>query len=147
MGLPQRLIEMTEPINQPGFVRRINKAMRFAHDGKFAQAVQLLRSLAGEFPKAGSVRCYLAWSLSKLGQNKEALKHSRQAIILSPKSEYASLAHYLVLCQNRKWIEALDEMKRFVMIRPSKVYTKIIKSWETDSQRPTNKRKRGRKRG
>jgi predicted Zn-dependent protease len=129
---------MTEPIgsNQSRFVATINKAIDIAEIGQLSQALQLLTDLAAEFPEAASVRGYLAWYLLQLGRQKEAIEQSRQAIGLAPKSERASLIHFHTLWKAGKYIEALDEMKRFLTIRPSEEYSRIIKEWEPNLGRP-----------
>jgi hypothetical protein len=48
---------------------------------------------------------------------------------LSPTSEKASFVLFDVLRTSGRHIEALDEMKRFLALRPSEEYTKIIKEW------------------
>ncbi len=135
---------MTEPIGNVRFEKRINRAIEMAEIGKFSQAVRLLRALAVDFPKAGSVRAHLAWYLLELGRYKDALQQSRRAIILSPKSELVSLIHFRALLGGAgqsprrkvgKYIKALDEMKRFLTIRPSEVYSKMIKEWETGEKK------------
>lgn len=129
---------MTEPIgkDQPRFAATINKAIDYAEVGQLLQAVQLLTDLAAEFTEAASVRGYLAWYLLQLGRQEEAIEHSRRAIDLAPKSEKASLIYFHALWRAAKYIDALEEMKRFLTIRPSDVYANIIKEWEPDLDRP-----------
>lgn len=125
---------MPEPIgtDQPRFATTINHAIDLAEAGDIAQAVQLLSDLVVEFGEAASARGYLGWFLLQLGRQEEAIEQSRRAIRLAPGSEKASLIHFQVLWQSGKYIEALDEMKRFLTIRPSQTYAGIIKKWEPD---------------
>ena len=128
---------MTEPIGSdlPRYAGTMNHAIDLAKVGDLAQAVQLMSDLVAEFGEAASARGYLAWFLLELGRKEEAIQQSRRAILLAPGSEKASLIHFQVLWQSGKHIEALDEMKRFLTIRPSQVYTEIIKKWEPDLER------------
>lgn len=119
------------------YERRIKRAIELGSRGidlgsrkDLAQAVRLLSRLASEFSKAASAHGYLGWYLLHLGRYQDALKHSARAIRLSPKSEYASLVHFFVLWDSGKRIKALDEMKRFLKIRPSTFYTDILKDWK-----------------
>ena len=123
---------MTEPIGieQRRFAATINQAINFAKVADYPPQVQLLTDLVAEFAGAASARGYLAWFLLKLARNEEAIEQSCQAIRLAPGSETASLIHFHILWKSGQHIEALDEMRRFLTIRPSQEYTKIIKEWE-----------------
>ncbi|MGA2069701.1 MAG: tetratricopeptide repeat protein [Thermoguttaceae bacterium] len=116
--------------NHPRVVSGINEAIDLAANDQNSVAVQLLTALAEEFPQASSVHGYLAWFLLQIGRHQEAIEHSREAVSLSPKSERASLVHFHVLWKAGQHIQALDEMKRFLTIRPSQEYADIIKDWE-----------------
>jgi tetratricopeptide (TPR) repeat protein len=128
---------MTEPSGSDAgrFAMTINRAIDMGEAGDIAQAVQLLSSLVEEFTEAASARGYLGWFLSQLGRHEEAIEQSRHAIRIAPGSEKASLIHFQVLWKSGKHIEALDEMKRFLTIRPSQIYTEIIKEWKPDLER------------
>ena len=128
---------MTEPIDsdQPRFAMTMNHAIDLDVVGELAQAVQLLSGLVAEFSEAASARSYLGWFLMQLGRQQEAMEQCRRAIRLAPGSEKASLIHFQVLWKCGKHIEALDEMKRFLTIRPSQAYTEIIKEWEPNLKR------------
>jgi tetratricopeptide (TPR) repeat protein len=123
---------MTEPVGTdlPAYAGKLNHAIDVAKAGDLAQAVEIMSNLVGEFTEAASGHGYLAWFLLELGRQEEAIEHSLRAIALAPNSEKASLIHFHVLWKHGKHIEALDEMKRFLTIRPSQVYTEIIREWE-----------------
>jgi tetratricopeptide (TPR) repeat protein len=125
---------MTEPVRSDltRYAKKMNHAIDLAKAGNFAQALDIVSRLVEEFGEAASGHGYLAWFLLELGRHKEAIQHSRQAIALAPNSENASLIHFQVLWQSGKQIEALDEMKRFLTIRPSKLYTELICQWKPD---------------
>jgi predicted Zn-dependent protease len=129
---------VTEPTGKhlPYYSIRMNKAIKLANAGKCGQAIRILLLLARKYPEAASVYAYLAWYSSELGRNREALKQSRKAIILAPRSETVSLIRYKTLVKARKYYDALGEMKRFLKIQPSKVYSNIIKAWEPNSRKP-----------
>jgi tetratricopeptide (TPR) repeat protein len=116
--------------DHPRVVSTINEAIDFAANDQTSVAVQLLTTLAEEFPRTSSVHGYLAWFLLQIGRHQAAIGHSQEAVSLSPRSERASLIHFHVLWEAGQRIQALDEMKRFLMIRPSEEYASIIKDWE-----------------
>ncbi|MCE9555455.1 MAG: hypothetical protein K8T91_19075 [Planctomycetes bacterium] len=128
---------MTEPKGNDltRFAVIINHAIALDKVGEVGQAVQLLSDLTAEFPEAASTHGYLGWFLLQLGRNVEAIIQSRHAVRLAPRSEKASLIHFHVLWKSGEHIEALDEMKRFLTIRPSEVYAGIIKEWQPNQDR------------
>jgi len=92
-----------------------------------------LTNLVVEFPQAAGAHGYLAWYLSETRRHDEAIVHSRQAINLAPTSRKASLVHFHVLSRNNQLIDALDEMKRFLILRPSEEYASMIAGWQLDN--------------
>jgi tetratricopeptide (TPR) repeat protein len=115
--------------DHPRVIAGINQAIEFAGRDEPLLAVQLLTDLVAEFPAATSVHAYLAWYLLQVGRCDEAIQHGRQAVDLSPHSERASLVCFHVHWRAGQFIEALDEMKRFLKIRPSEEYSRIIRDW------------------
>jgi tetratricopeptide (TPR) repeat protein len=96
--------------------------------------------LVSEFHRASAVHGYLAWYLSQIGQQDEALEHSRQAAALSPRSYTASLIHFHVLWAAGRRIDALDEMKRFVAIRPCATeYRALLDGWRDEEDQDDGK--------
>ena len=116
--------------DDPRVASTINEALDLAATGRIPGAAQLLTPLVAEFPNAAGVHAYLAWFLLQLGRYDDAINHSSTAVTLAPKSENGSLIHFHALWKCGKQTEALDEMKRFLLIRPSDEYSKIIKEWE-----------------
>ena len=114
----------------PRVVSGINAAIEFAAKDQLAAAIKLLTTLAEEFPKASAVHGYLAWYLLEDGRHREAIQRSGIAVRLSPESEIASLVHFHALWKAGEHTDALDEMKRFLSIRPSDEYANILKGWE-----------------
>lgn len=116
--------------DDPQVIATMNKAIALATNDQTALAVELLTNLMAEFPRAAGVRAYLAWFLFRIGRHEEAIEQSRQAVKLAPRSETGSLIHFHILWDTDNRIKALDEMKRFLMIRPSGEYVNIVKEWE-----------------
>ncbi len=116
--------------SHPRVVSTINEAIKLATNDQLSAAIRLLTTLVEEFPRASSVHGYLAWFLLENGRHQEAIEQSRSAVSLSPESERVSLIHFHVLWKAGDCTEALDEMKRFLTIRPSEEYANIIKDWE-----------------
>jgi hypothetical protein len=110
-------------------VTTINQAIGLAGNDQIVLAVQLLTSLVAEFPGASAAHGYLAWFLSQIRRDKDAIEHSRVAVCLSQKSEIASLVHFHVLWRAGKRDEARDEMRRFLTIRSSDEYLTMIQAW------------------
>jgi tetratricopeptide (TPR) repeat protein len=133
---PSSLSKCEEPMmpvtgnSDPRVVAAINEAINLAANGQTLLAVEILAKVAAEFPEVASVRGYLAWFMAQIGRYREAVEQSQQAVNLEPESERASLVHFHVLWKAGNHIQALDEMKRFLLIRPSAEYTNIIRDWE-----------------
>ncbi len=110
-------------------IEGIKQATDLASRGETESAVQHLSALIEEVPTAASLHGYVALFLSRLGRLDEAIRHGRQAVQLSPASEKASFVLFDALRTSGKHIEALDEMKRFLALKPSQEYAEIIKEW------------------
>ena len=119
--------------DHPRVIETINKAIGLDASNQADLAVELLTTLATEFPDASAVHGYLGWFLSQSGRHEEAIEQSQQAVVLAPNSEKVSLVYFFTLWHAGMRMEAFDEMKRFVKIRPSKEYDKMIKEWESNS--------------
>ncbi len=122
--------------DHPRVVATINQAVEFAANGQTSAAVQLLTTLLADFPVAPSVHAYLAWFLSEIGRDDEAIRHSQEAVNISAQSERVSLIHFHVLWKAGRHTEALDEMKRFLAIRPSEEYAKISRECDPRARWP-----------
>ena len=115
--------------SDPRVVEAINHAFELDSKGQTERAVQHLSALIAEFPTVGKIHAHLALFLYRSGRFDEAIEHGRKAVQLSPKSGIASAVLHRALWETGKRIEALDEMKRLLAIRPSKVYSDMIKDW------------------
>ena len=118
--------------DNPRVVNAINAAIDLASKIQFEAAAQVLLEIIDEFPRAAAPRAYLSWYLLQLSRGTEAVAHGRAAIQLAPHSEMASLVYFHVLWNLGMHIEALDEMKRFMLSNQSREYINIIKEWGPD---------------
>jgi predicted Zn-dependent protease len=116
----------------PRIVEAIECAIDLDLKGQTEQAAQHLSTLIAEFPATASLRGYLALFLYRSRRFDEAIEQGRHAVLLSPKSEKASLIFFQALWRVGQHVEALDEMKRFLEIRQSDEYSKIIREWKLD---------------
>jgi predicted Zn-dependent protease len=114
----------------PRVLETINQAIDLDEKEQTASAAQILMSLVSEFPKEAIVHSYLAWVLSRNGQNAEAIAHGEVAILLAPKSERISLVFFRALWGAGERDRAFQEMKRFVSIGRSEEYSRMMKEWE-----------------
>lgn len=114
----------------------INEAIELDRVGQTKSAIQLLTRVATEFPQAAGLHCYLAWFSLQVGQGAAAVEHGRQAIGLAPTSEKASLVYFQALWKSGYRDQALNEMRRFLTLRPSEEYSQIIKDWGLDKDVP-----------
>ena len=117
-------------LSNPRVVEAIKHAVDLDSRGQTGLAVQHLSALIVEFPQVASLHSYLTWFLLEGGQFDEAIEHSRQAVLLSPKSEKASIVFVQSLWKAGHRMETFDEMKLFVAIGPSREYSDMIKGME-----------------
>ena len=124
------MAEMTDDVH-PRVVEVISQAVELEANNDTAFAEQILTALVEEFPKVAIAHGYLAWILSRRGQNREAIEHGRVAVQLSPKSERVSLLFFRVLWGASERNQALNEMKRFVAIGHSDEYSRMLDEWKS----------------
>jgi tetratricopeptide (TPR) repeat protein len=120
--------------HSPRVLEAINRAIVLDEDNQTAAAVELLMPLVAEFPEAAIIHGYLASYLLTCRRFDESIAHARQAVRLSPRSEKASVVLLHVLRGTGRHGEARDEMKRFLAIRWSDEYARILK--ETGDAEP-----------
>jgi tetratricopeptide (TPR) repeat protein len=116
--------------DHPIVVAAINRAITLANACELPRAIHVLTDLVAVYPGVGSAHAYLGSYLSQVGRHKEAINHSRRSVELLPESELASLVHFHALFRADHRMEALNEMKRFLLIRPSEEYQRMIEEWE-----------------
>ena len=120
-----------ETTNQdPRIVAAIRQAIDLHTQGQTEVAIQHLSSLLAEYPTAANLYGYIAAFLSRSGRFDEAIEPARQATLLAPESENASITLSQALWRTGQRDDAFEEMKRFIRVRPSKVYSEMIKEWK-----------------
>jgi tetratricopeptide (TPR) repeat protein len=120
----------------PQIVDAINDAIALNSKGQTELAVQHLLPLIAKFPTAANIPFYVALFFYRSDRFAEAIEYVQQAILLSPRSEKASFVLFQSLWKSGQHIEALDEMKRLLAIRPSEEYSKMIKEWDLSEGDP-----------
>jgi len=119
------------PKSDPRVFDAIKHALDLDSKGETALAIQHLSAFIEELPSVGSLHGYLALLLVGTGQFDQAIEHGRQAVLLSPESEKLSFFYCNALWNAGKRVEALEEIKRFLIIKPSsKIYSQMIKEWD-----------------
>jgi predicted Zn-dependent protease len=116
------------------FKARFASALEARDRGEFREAIRELESLLGEATgsKRASVLGVLGGIyLDDLGEIHAAERLFRECVGVSPQSELASLTLFHILMQLDRAEEALEEMKRFVSLRPSDEYSSIIEEWRS----------------
>jgi tetratricopeptide (TPR) repeat protein len=121
--------------SDPQVIAGIKHARDLYSEGETEAAVQYLLALIDNFPATASLHGYVALLFSRVGQLDEAIDHGRQAVYLSPTSENASLVLFEALSKSGLHIEALEEMKRFLALKPSREYLKTIEEWELNESK------------
>jgi tetratricopeptide (TPR) repeat protein len=98
------------------------------------RAVHLLTSILQEFPEEPAVHLYLGWYLRGCSRFEEAIEHARRAVQLLPRSSKASLVLFHTLWKAGYKNDAIEEIRRFLPIRPTEKYTSdyvdILQKWE-----------------
>jgi predicted Zn-dependent protease len=110
--------------------KAIADALALKSTGQAGLAVQRLLPLIEEYPELTIVHACLAFMLSCSGAHEEAIERGRKAVQMGPTGEKTSLVLFHVLYTAGRRTEAVEEMKRFLAIRPSKEYAKIAKDLE-----------------
>jgi predicted Zn-dependent protease len=117
--------DLTEETHAKVF-ETISQVVELEADDQTALATEKMVSLVAEFPKEALAHGYLAWVLSRGGRYRDAIEHGKVAVQLSPRSERVSLLFFRVLWVADERQQALDEMRRFVMLEDSEEYAQIV---------------------
>ena len=110
----------------PGFVRRLNEALKLKATKKYGQAKEILLALADENADSAAIFGILGdvyWHLDSLH---EAIRCFTRATELSPTSELASLGLFHTLWEAGQIRPALNEMKRFLSTSHSAEYARLL---------------------
>ena len=104
----------------------LDKAKAFSLDNNLEEVLKVLQELVGLDSSCGQYHAMMGntlWDLNKL----EEAEHSLfKAVSLLPLSEPVSRNLFHVLWDQKKSIEALDEVKRFTKLTGSNTYDEII---------------------
>ena len=98
--------------------------------GEGSLAVQRLLPLIEQHPELTVIHACLAFLLSCSGAHDAAIERRRKAVLMSPAAEKTSLVYFHVLYKAGRRKEAVEEMERYLAIRPSKEYAEIAKDLE-----------------
>jgi len=110
--------------------KAIADALALKSTGQAGLAVERLLPLIEEYPELTIAHACLAFMLSCSGAHEEAIERGRKAVLMGPTGEKTSLVLFHVLYKAGRRTEAVEEMKRFLAIRPSKEYAEIPKDLE-----------------
>ena len=103
-----------------------NKALSLKNSNKLVESLEIFEQLLNQ--KSDYYLTYVMmgdiyWDLKNLDKAETLF---RKAIELKPKSEKISLCYFHVLWEQGKEVEALDEMKRFLINNESQEYFEIL---------------------
>jgi predicted Zn-dependent protease len=107
--------------------KQFAEAVKIEKAGLNQAAKKLLQKLAKKDPRSIRILaalCLVCWNLKAL---KEAVKVSKRMIKLAPTLEAASKGLFHSLWELGKYVEALEEIKRFQSISFSKDYEEIVR--------------------
>ena len=124
--MPSASLEVS-PATDPGFVVRLNKALKLKAAKKFAKAKEILLTLADENSKSASVFGILGDVYWHLGSLSDAIQSFSRATELSPRSELASLGLFHTLWDSGQTEQALNEMERFLSLSQSSEYARLLR--------------------
>ena len=110
-----------------GWEKRFDAALAMRDAGDLQGAHEALSRLAEEYPSTSGILGMLGSIQLELGLKPAAASSFRQAILLSPDSELASLGLFHSLWESGDTDGAFAEMKRFVASSgPSDEYRKVL---------------------
>lgn len=100
--------------------------MQFRQEKKLSSACDLFVQLLEEKPESKIVLGMLSTCYFELEQYELAAKHAQRSVIVSPKSEVASLILFHSLWHIEQYDEAFDEMRRFMTLTSSAAYDELL---------------------
>ena len=102
------------------------RAINSRDTGNLSESCEIFVELVRRHPKNAALHWCLGHMYWKLGDLTSAVNTFREATLLAPRSERASLGLFHCLWEQRKKTQALKEARRFMSICPSKDYADII---------------------
>jgi Flp pilus assembly protein TadD len=121
------------------YYRIFAEAQDQARSGNKRIAINMMQSLAQEYPKLGLLRAVLAKYYWDIGDLFQAELEFRKAVEACPKNEKCSLGLFHILWEQDKQFEALEEMKRFLNISNSVEYQEILRAINDSASRDQSK--------
>jgi tetratricopeptide (TPR) repeat protein len=97
-----------------------------SRNGDAHGAAEIFQDLVDRRPNSAVFAATLANALGSLGNIEKAEQYFKTAVSLAPRSEKFSLGLFHYLWGQRKQLEALDEMKRFMSLSDSQDYREIL---------------------
>jgi len=116
---------------------KFNRALNIWHEDKPLEAINILKKLDEQFPNHYVISFTISAIYHELGIWQQTLKYSKKAAAFFPKSESASIILFHSLFNLKKYQEAFDEIKRFLIVamtnnKPLKEYDLLIQDWKKD---------------
>jgi len=108
----------------------IERAAKLYECGDAAAAINYASSFLEQYPDSAALHGYMAAALSLAGRLEEALVHAERAVHLAPKSEKWSVVLTRTLWKADRRDDAFEEIKRYLAISPSEIYSRMLRQWE-----------------
>lgn len=109
-----------------------NRALKLRDDGDLSGAIEIFRELDDEYPNQAVILGMWASIYFQTNDWENALLIYQRLVVLSPKSELASLGLFHSLFSVGQKQEAFNEMRRFLSISTSQEYWQLINELEID---------------
>jgi TolA-binding protein len=116
----------------PDMEARFDAAIAFRNKGQFHEAMLVLKTFIKKYPMYAFAHLFLGDTLSELGKTKEASVAFFQAVKLNPTSEVCSLGLFHSLFDTGQIKAAVSEGRRFLKLKPSSSYRKMVKELEME---------------
>jgi tetratricopeptide (TPR) repeat protein len=138
LRISRRLIRRTiEIVDDEIFELEFKRAAALRDTGRFDEASEIMERLVAERPGNKAALLGLL-SVYYLAENfVEALRVSREAVGVAPRSELASVTPYFSLLHNGFTDEAEKEMARFLALRPESPEYRRVKEELSETREKT----------
>lgn len=108
----------------------IERAGKLYDSGDAAGAINYVSCSLEQYPDSAALHGYLAAAFSLAGRLEEALVHAERAVHLAPQSERWSVVLTRSLWKAGRRDDAFEEIKRYLAISPSEIYSRMLRQWE-----------------
>jgi tetratricopeptide (TPR) repeat protein len=116
----------------PQVAETIEQAFALNRQKQTDWSIEIMKTLAVKSPNIWHVQFCLALFLYRDGRFNESIKHGYLAVQLSPKSAKASMILYQALGKAGLLVESLEEMKRYLSMKPTGKYAEILRGLKRD---------------